>query len=189
VVKASTETPAPDIHVRRVGQTGTEDVKATLWSVDPAHDLALLSVPRANIPVMDWAGDDVQARALGTRAFAISGWGGDGTSISPGIIVGTSTDGFEFSGAVGTAWRGGPIITSDGKILGIASLDYQPNGFNPGEIHDAVFVPIVCNGVMTCGGGIKQKGQQNVPPASGRGPLPAPTPGAPQPLPGKAAPD
>ena len=183
VVKASTVKPGPDIRVRRVGQSGTEEVKADLWSVDPAHDLALLSVPRANIPLMDWAGDEAQAKALGSRAFGISGWGGNGTSITPGIIVDTNSDGFRFSGAIGTDWRGGPIITTDGKILGVASLDYQPKGFNPGEIHDAVFVPVICQGVLSCGGGIKTKGNKNVPPDSGRPPATAPQPGVPQSLP------
>jgi S1-C subfamily serine protease len=189
VIRASTVTPAPDIKVRRVSSTGTEEVKATLWTVDPAHDLALLSVPRGNIPLMDWAGDDTQAKAVGTRAFSISGWGGNGATIVPGLVTSTSSDGFRYSGPIGTDFRGGPIITSDGKILGIASLDYQPRGYNPGEIHDAVFVPIVCQGVLECGGGIKKKGDKNVTPA-GPKPGPAPTPGAPVSIPGGgAAPD
>jgi hypothetical protein len=189
VIRASTVQPGPEIKVRRIGATGTEDQKAELWATDEAHDLALLRVPRGNIPLMDWAGDDVQAKALGSRGFAISGWGGNGTSITPGIVVSTSSDGFRHTVVLGTDYRGGPVITSDGKILGISSLDYQPLGFNPGEVHDAVFVNVICQKVLNCDGGIKKKKDAKDVQQAGKPPAAAPQPGTPQSLPGRAAPD
>ena len=45
-VRAATTKPVPDITLSK----GTDTVKATLTSWDPGNDLALLTVPRPNLP-------------------------------------------------------------------------------------------------------------------------------------------
>lgn len=163
VVRAATLTPAPDITVSKVTKDATENVKAELWAIDEARDLALLSVKRGGIPVLEWAGDDVQAKAQGMRMYAVGGWGGNGAAVSPGMVLDTNADGFQHTARVGNAYRGGPIITPDGKVMGIASVNYAPSNFDPGEVHFSVPINAVCTKVLSCGGGTKTKNAKDVP--------------------------
>ncbi|MCU0269466.1 MAG: serine protease [Acidimicrobiales bacterium] len=165
-VRAATVSPAPEIFVRKNG----EQLEVPLVSVDPERDLALLRVPRGGIQVLEWAGDEVQATALGSRVFPVSGLGGAGATLTSGIVVDQSVAGLLHTAPVGTAARGGPIVTADGKLLGVASLDYFPLGFDPGEIHYAVQINSVCEKLLDCGGGTRKE-------RSDGGALPAPAPG------------
>lgn len=181
VVKAATLQPAPEVMVTKVTKDGTEELKAELWATDEKNDLALLLVKRGGIPVLEWASDDTQAKAVGSRMYAVSGFGGSGAALSPGMVIGTSAEGFQHNASVGSHFRGGPIITADGKIMGIASLDYRPGNFDPGEVHFSIQINTVCSKIMECGGGSKKKKEKDVrspedakPPQPGGAPPPAP---------------
>ncbi len=152
-VKAASVNPAPAIGVRK----GQEEIPARLVSFDADRDLALIEVQRANMPVLEWASDTDQAAALGLRVFPVSGLGGSGASLTSGIIIDQSEAGMLHTAPVGAFMQGGPIVTADFKVIGVASVAYKPLGFDPGEIHFSVPVNSVCVTLMECGGGARTK--------------------------------
>jgi S1-C subfamily serine protease len=164
-VKASAVTPGPDITLSK----GQDEMKARLVSIDPERDLALLSVDRGQLPVMDWATDDVQAQALGSRVFPVSGLGGAGASLTSGIVIDQNAAGFLHTAPIGNAQQGGPVVTPDGKVIGVASVTYRPFGFDPGEVHYSIGIAATCDRLLECGGGVRKK----------KDGAPAPGPGGP----------
>jgi S1-C subfamily serine protease len=162
-VKAAAVTPGPEIQVTK----GGTNVKAELWSTDAERDLALLRVPVGGVNVLEWAPDDVAARALGLRVFPVSGIGGNGASLTSGVVVDVSAAGVAHTSPVGYAFQGGPIVTPDGKVLAVASLTYAPAGFDPGEVHYAAPISSVCQKILACGGGVKAKKDKAVDPPPG----------------------
>lgn len=163
-VAASTTAPGPEITLRR----GEERIPAELWSWDVDRDLALLVVDDPELPAMAWADDAAMADSLGSGVFVVGGIGGAGATAIPGLVVDQSAEGFQHTAVIGAAYPGGPIVTADGKVLGIASLAYQPLGFDPGDVHFAVPINQACGSVLDCGAG--------APPAAGaEGGAPLPT--------------
>jgi hypothetical protein len=51
---------------------------------------------------------------------------------------------------VGTAFRGGPIVNSDGEVVAIASRAYAPQGFDPGAVLFAPTVQLTCDKILHC---------------------------------------
>ncbi len=162
VVKANALQPGPPdgIHLKK----GVEDIKAELWATDPAHDLALLKVPRGNIDVMEWGPDDVLGRLLGSRVFMVSGWGGNGATLLPGLVVDVSQSTLRHTATLPMDVRGGPIINANGQVVGVASRAYFPAGFDPIEARYAPLVNVICERVLNCGGGKSRKPKDIVPP-------------------------
>lgn len=146
-VAASTTQPGPAIQLTN---DGGEPVDARLYSWDPEHDLALLSIDRGGLPALTWAtGDD--AAVTGERVYAASGVGAAGITFSPGTVLDQSADGIQMTAPVGSAWQGGPVVTQDGKVIAVASLAYQPLGFNPGQVPFAAPVEAACETLLDCG--------------------------------------
>lgn len=175
-VRAASVTPAPEIELRKSTTAGTDSVKAQVVNFDANRDLALLSVPRGNMPVLDWATDDQQAQALGLRVFPVSGFGGAGASLTSGTISDLSAAGFMHNATVGYATQGGPIVTADAKVLGVSSLTYRPLGFDNGDLHFSISINQVCAELMECGGGARRAKETKKPPAPAPKPGPAPAP-------------
>src|SRR5699024_7900869 len=125
-VKAGAVNPAPPISVRK----GQEEISARVVSFDPDRDLALIEVQRANMPILEWASDADQAGALGLRVFPVSGLGGTGAALTSGIIIDQSGAGILHTAPIGDFMQGGPIITADYKVIGVASIAYRPLGFD-----------------------------------------------------------
>jgi len=148
-VAAATETPAPVIEVRGEG----DNLTGRLHSWDPDRDLALLIVERGGLKALPWAAESVRAEALGRRVYVGSGLGGSGVSLSPGLVIDQSQAGLQHSAPVGNAWQGGPLLTAEGEVLGIASIAYAPLGFDPGDLTFAIPVEGACERVLTCSGG------------------------------------
>lgn len=152
-VKAGTVNPAPKLAVRK----GQEEIPGRVVSFDANKDLALIEVQRANMPVLEWASDADQAAALGLRVFPVSGLGGTGAALTSGIIIDQSGVGMLHTAPIGDFMQGGPIITADYKVIGVASIAYKPLGFDPGEIHFSVPINSVCEVLMECGGGARTR--------------------------------
>lgn len=169
-VKAASITPAPEIVLTKNTVNGDDSVKATVVNYDANRDLALLSVPRGGMPVMDWAPDEQQAQALGLRVFPVSGFGGAGASLTSGVISNQSAEGLLHDARIGSATQGGPIVTSDAKVLAVASIAYRPLGFDPGEMHFAVSINQVCADLMVCGGGARAARETKKPPPPAKAP-------------------
>ena len=86
-VRAATVNPGPGITLSK----GGEQLPASVVNWDPANDMALLRVQKGSLTVLDWAGDDVLSKALGTSVFPVSGTGGAGATITSGMLIDQST--------------------------------------------------------------------------------------------------
>ena len=146
-VSASTTSPGPEIHLSN--NSGEAQV-AQLYSWDPEHDLALLTLDQGGLEPLSWAsGDD--AAVTGKPVYAASGEGTAGVTFSPGTVLDQSADGIQMTAPVGSAWQGGPVVNQDGKVVAVASLAYQPLGFNPGQVPFAPPVDAACERLLDCG--------------------------------------
>ena len=152
-VRAATAEPAPDIAVRK----GDERLGAELTSWDPANDLALLTIDRPELPALEWAPTDPPVQ-VGDRVFVVSGLGAAGGSISQGFVAGVSAEGVQHDAPVGAAFQGGPLLSSSGEVLGIASRSYAPLGFSPEAVFFGVPIRSSCAQVIRCPEGDAQPG-------------------------------
>jgi S1-C subfamily serine protease len=144
-VRAATQAPAPEITVRK----GDEELPVELTSWDPANDLALLTLDRANLPALQWAPTDPPLQ-IGDRVFVVSGLGAAGGSISQGFVADVSANGIQHDSPVGAAFQGGPLLNSAGEVLAVASRAYSPLGFAPEAVFFGVPIRTSCNEVIRC---------------------------------------
>lgn len=158
-VAANTVNPAPGITIVK----GEERLQADLWAWDPANDLALLRVPKGGLPVLDWATEEVAQDALGSRVFPVSGLGGTGASLTSGVVIDQSLSGIRHNAEIGPEFRGAPMINVDGKVLAVATRDYEPLGFATAETHFAPPVNVACTTVLRCGGGTREAADRQEP--------------------------
>ncbi|HEX4820872.1 MAG TPA: serine protease [Acidimicrobiales bacterium] len=145
-VQAATQQPAPKVTLRKQGQ---DDIDATLFTWDPAHDLALLTMPRPNLPALNWIGSDSPPK-IGDRLFGISGLGSTGAAITQGFVADVSADGVQHDVPVGPQFQGGPLVDSDGDVVAVASRTYSPLGFSPSLVYFAPYVRMSCDTVLRC---------------------------------------
>ena len=139
LIVSSSTAPNPPIELvkdeqRLVGQ---------LWSWDAELDVAVVVVD-AEIPPLELATAEEQVASVGARAFALSGVGGQGATASPGVLLDQSRSGLQHTAPVGSLFVGGPLLNGAGKVIGVASLDYQPHGLDPGRVLAAPDVPGIC---------------------------------------------
>ena len=144
-VKAATRQPGPPVKVRK----GNEEVRATLWTWHEERDLALLVLARGNVPTVPFGRKELR---LGERVFAVSGLGGAGGSVSQGFVADLSASGILHDASVGQAFQGGPLVDSEGAVLGVASRSYAPLGFASTEVFFAPPIRAACERVLTCSG-------------------------------------
>jgi S1-C subfamily serine protease len=147
-VQAATRKPGPDLFVRQNGV----DTKTQVWTWDEHFDLALIILAKGNLPTLP-AAPTTPAPAIGDRLFAVSGLGSLGGSAVQGVVTDVSGDGIQHTAAIGQAYQGGPLVTSDGLIIAIASRGYQPLNFASDGVWFAPYVHAACSKVLTCTGG------------------------------------
>lgn len=147
VVRAVTAQPAPPLKVRH----GGEEIDATLWTWDESKDLALLVIGRGGQSRLEWT--DAGSVGLGERVFVVSGLGSAGAAVVQGSVADVSSSGIQHDAAVGSAFRGGPVVNSQGEVIGVASTEFSPLGFHPGDVRFAVPVREACAAVLRCPGG------------------------------------
>jgi S1-C subfamily serine protease len=149
-VKAATREPGPAITL-----TATDrEIEATLWQWEESTDMAVLTVDDPDLPVLPWASQELARNPIGTRIYAGGGLGSQGASVSPGLVIDVSAVGLQHTAAVGTAYRGGPLLTGNGEVLGMVSVDYAPLNFEPGAVTFAPNIVAACNGLLDCTGRI-----------------------------------
>ncbi len=145
VIKAAAVSPGPAVELLK----GDQRITAEVWSWDAAHDVALLVVD-AEIPTLPLAGDQAQVGAVGQRVFAMSGFGGQGASAAPGVLIDHSAVGLQHTAPVGTLYTGGPLLDGEGRVLGMASATYSPLGVGPGAVPQAPDVSGLCAEILRC---------------------------------------
>lgn len=144
-VRAATQNPAPEITVRK----GDDVLGVELTSWDPPNDLALLTVDRPSLPALEWAPTDPPTQ-VGDRVFVVSGLGAAGGAISQGFVADVSANGVQHDTPVGAAFQGGPLLTSGGRVLAVASRAYAPLGFAPEAVFFGVPIRSACVEVLRC---------------------------------------
>ncbi len=147
-VQAAVRKPGPDLFVRN----GGVDTQVTVWTWDERYDLALIVLPRGNLPKLDPA-PTTPPPAVGDRVFAMSGLGSLGGAAVQGIVTDVSSAGIQHTAAVGQAYQGGPLLNSDGQVLAIASRAYQPLNFVSDSVWFAPYLYSACDKVLICPGG------------------------------------
>jgi S1-C subfamily serine protease len=147
-VQAASHQPAPTIFVRK----GDTDTPATLWSWQPAKDLALLQINRDNVKTVNFASGDAPLK-VGDRVYAVSGLGAAGGSITAGSVADASSNLPQTDAAVGTAFQGGPLINGQGDVVGVASRAYNPLGFTSDGVYFGVPIQAACDQILNCPGG------------------------------------
>ena len=147
-VRAATQTPAPAIVVRY----GDQEVAAQLWTWQEDRDLALLVVAKGSVPALALAPEEPPP-ATGERVFALSGLGAAGGAVSQGFVADVSAAGIQHDAAVGPAFQGGPLVNSEGEVVGVASRAYAPLGFASDGVLFAPAGRAVCERVLRCPSG------------------------------------
>ena len=144
-VRAATRAPGPPLKVRQ----GDAEIKADLWTWQEDKDLALLVLAKGSVRRLDFGPDSPPAK-VGERVFAISGLGTAGGAVSQGFVTDVSSAGIQHDVAVGQAYQGGPLVTSDGKVVAMASRAYAPLGFQSDGVYFAPLVRAACEKVLKC---------------------------------------
>jgi len=147
-VQAATKRPGPDLFVRQ----GDQDTRVTVYTWDERYDLALIILSKGNVPALQPASSD-QTPNVGDRVFAVSGLGSLGASLTQGFVTDVSDSGVQHTAPVGQAFQGGPLVTSDGKVLAISSRSYAPLNFTSDGVWFAPYVRAACQRVLQCPGG------------------------------------
>ncbi len=116
-----------------------KELPATLVGRDVKNDLAVVKVTaEGKLPTMQW-GDSDQARA-GDPVMAIGDPFGVGTTVTSGIVSargrdlhnGPYDDFIQVDAAINHGNSGGPLVDVTGKVIGINTAIYSPNGGNVG---------------------------------------------------------
>jgi len=144
-VRAATQNPGPEITVRK----GDDVLGVELTTWDPANDLALLTVDRPSLPALRWAPTEPPVQ-VGDRVFVVSGLGAAGGAISQGFVADVSANGIQHGAPVGAAFQGGPLLSSGGEVLAVASRAYAPLGFSPEAVFFGVPIRASCSEVLRC---------------------------------------
>ena len=96
------------------------ELEANLVSVSNDHDLALLKIDGCKSPYIQSGAQNQLIQ--GMRVFAIGSPLGVGDSVSSGVISGYDNDYIRTDAKIYPGNSGGPLITADGKVIGINTL-------------------------------------------------------------------
>jgi S1-C subfamily serine protease len=96
------------------------ELEANLVSVSNDHDLALLKIDGCKSPYIQSGAQNQLIQ--GMRVFAIGSPLGVGDSVSSGVISGYDNDYIRTDAKIYFGNSGGPLITADGKVIGINTL-------------------------------------------------------------------
>ncbi|MDP1794389.1 MAG: S1C family serine protease, partial [Acidimicrobiales bacterium] len=145
-VRAATMRPGPAIEVRQRDDV----VKAQLWTWDESKDLALLILSKGKVPALPFASKG--SVKTGMRLFAMSALGAQGGAASQGFVADVSSPGIQHDASVGQAFQGGPLLDSDGKVIGVSSRSFAPLGFASDDVWWAPAIRDACEKVLRCPG-------------------------------------
>lgn len=96
------------------------ELEANLVSISNDHDLALLRIDRCRSPYIQSGASDQLIQ--GMRVFAIGSPLGVVDSVSSGVLSGYDSDYIRTDARIYPGNSGGPLITADGKVIGINTM-------------------------------------------------------------------
>ncbi len=147
VVRAATFSPAPPVYLRKEANS---EVRAKVWAWQPERDLAVLVVDRPNLPRLEWDVEAARSMRPGDRLYAVSGLGATGGAVDDAMVVDVSAGGIEHSAPLGASFVGGPLVSLDGKVVGVLSRTYSPLGFPPLANFFSPPISAVCERLLSC---------------------------------------
>lgn len=103
------------------------ELEANLISVSNDQDLALLRIDRCRSPYLQSGADNPLIQ--GMRVFAIGSPLGDVDSVSSGVLSGYDPDYIRTDARISPGNSGGPLITADGKVIGINTMKRMAGKF------------------------------------------------------------
>jgi serine protease Do len=117
---------------------GTE-LPAKLIGADPKSDLAVLKI-EAKTPLATVSWGDSDKLKLGDQILAIGNPFGIGTTVTAGIVSargrdlhsGPYDDFIQIDAPINHGNSGGPLVNSDGSVVGVNTAIYSPNGGSVG---------------------------------------------------------
>jgi serine protease Do len=114
------------------------ELSAKILGADAVTDIAVLKIDGANLPVLSFGTS--RSVSVGDRVIAIGNPFGLGQSVSAGIISARSRileddpyiDFLQTDAAINHGNSGGPLLTLDGKVVGVTSAIFSPSGGSVG---------------------------------------------------------
>lgn len=126
---------------------GNADREARVYSWDEPRDLALVILPVGGQPVLEWAKENPD---IGVQVWAIASAPGEfGASAAEGNVLDVTASGLLTDADVPRHSAGGPLIARDGRVFGLLSLAYAPEGWPPSNGW-AVPIRFACQKVLRC---------------------------------------
>ena len=144
---------------------GSQTYPAQVVAFDKEHDLAIIRVVGANLPIVPLANSDNVQLAEEVRAvgFPLSNVLGDSVKITRGTIAGVvNTSGhklFQVDASINPGNSGGPLVNEKGEVIGVASAKIAR------EDVDGVGFVVPANEVLTL---LRSKGISPPPAGSGQ---------------------
>lgn len=130
-------------------RAGGGERQATVWSWDEGRDIALIILKVGKLPAIEWAKD---TPSVGSPIWAVgSAPGKFGAAASSGYLLDVSDGGLLTDADVADHFTGGPLLDKSGKVLGVLSLAYAPQGYPPSNGW-AVPIRLSCQRVLRCPG-------------------------------------
>lgn len=102
-------------------------LEANLVSISNDQDLALLRIERCKSPYLQSGAANELVQ--GMRVFAIGSPLGDVDSVSSGVLSGYDPDYIRTDARISPGNSGGPLITADGKVIGINTMKRMAGKF------------------------------------------------------------
>lgn len=126
---------------------GNADREGTVWTWDDRRDLALVIIKTGNLAIIEWSPTEPQVGSVVWSVGAASGK--QGAAASKGHVIDASSDGILVDSEVPASSAGGPVLTKDGKVIGVLTIAYAPDGFAPSSGW-AVPIRLSCQKVLRC---------------------------------------
>jgi serine protease Do len=122
----------------RVHLSDGRELPAKILGADAVTDIALLKVSASNLPVLRLGSS--QAISVGDAVIAIGNPFGLGQSVSAGIISARARmleddpyiDFLQTDAAINQGNSGGPLLSTDGIVVGVTSAIFSPSGGSVG---------------------------------------------------------
>jgi len=125
-------------HSVRVRLPGGQEVPATIVGADAVTDIALLSVAAGNLPALRLGSS--ASVSVGDAVIAIGNPFGLGQTVTSGIVSARGRtleddpyiDFLQTDAAINRGNSGGPLLATDGTVVGVTSIIFTPSGGSVG---------------------------------------------------------